>query len=63
MIWEDLERGYSSKLVGKERLWARKIPRNELLDEEKSQVNDSTLTFNVTYYPLSAEIITCSPCL
>ena len=37
-----LERGYSSKLVR-----ARKIPRNELLDKEKSQG-----TFNVTYYPV-----------
>ena len=47
-----LERGCSSKLVGKEILWARKIPRNELLDKEKSQRNDSKLTFNVTYYPV-----------
>ena len=28
----------------------RKIPRNELLDKEKSQGNDSKQTFNVTYY-------------
>ena len=46
-----LERGYSSKLVSKEILRARKIPRNELLDKEKSQGNDNKLTFNVTYYP------------
>ena len=45
-----LERGYSSKLVRKEILRARKIPRNELLDKEKSQGNDNKLTFNVTYY-------------
>ena len=32
-----LERGYSSKLVRKEILRVRKIPRNKLLDEEKSQ--------------------------
>ena len=31
-----LERGYSSKLVQKEILRARKIPRNELLDKKKS---------------------------
>ena len=31
---------------------ARKIPRNELLDKEKSRRNDSKLTFNVTYYPV-----------
>ena len=47
-----LERGYSSKLVRKEILRAKKIPRNELLDKEKSQGNDSKLTFNVTYYPV-----------
>ena len=40
------------KLVRKEILWARKISRNELLDKEKSQGNDTKLTFNVTYYPV-----------
>ena len=44
-----LERGYSSKLVRKKVLRARNIPRNELLDKEKSQENDSKLTFNVKY--------------
>ena len=39
-----LERGYSSKLVQKEILRARKISTNELLDKEKSQGNDSNLT-------------------
>ena len=47
-----LERRYSSKLVGKEILRARKIPGNELLDEEKSQENDSKFTFNSMYYPV-----------
>ena len=47
-----LERGYSSKLVGKEKLWASKIPRTELLDKEKSQGNDNKPKFNVTYYPV-----------
>ena len=46
------ERQYSSKLVRKEILWARKIPRNKLLDKKKSRRNDSKLTFNVTYYPM-----------
>ena len=36
----------------KEIHWARKIPRNELLDKEKSQGNNSKLTFSVTYYPV-----------
>ena len=47
-----LERGCSSKLARKEILWARKIPRNEFLDKEKSHGNDSKLTFDVTYYLL-----------
>ena len=47
-----LERGYSSKLVRKEILRARKIPRHELLDKKKNQRNDSKLTFNVMYYPV-----------
>ena len=47
-----LQRVYSSKLVLKEILRARKVPRNELLDKEKSEGNDSKLTFNVTYYRL-----------
>ena len=47
-----LERGYSSKLVRKELLLAKKIARNELLDKEKSKENYSKLTFNVTYYPV-----------
>ena len=47
-----VERGYSSKLVRKEILRARKISRNELLDKEKSQGNDSKLALNVTYYPV-----------
>ena len=38
-----MERGYRK---------FQKISRNELLDKEKSQGNDSKLTFNVTYYPV-----------
>ena len=41
-----------SKLVGKEKLSATKILKNELLDKEKSQGNDNKLKFNVTYYPV-----------
>ena len=65
-----LERGYSSKLVGRDILWARKIPRNELLDKEKSKGNDTKLTFNVTYYPVFRhlksqlkKLYTCNSCL
>ena len=32
-----LETGYSSKLVKKEMLGARKTPRNEFIDKDKSQ--------------------------
>ena len=47
-----LERRCSSKLVRKEILRARKIPRHELLDKKKNQRNGSKLTFNVMYYPV-----------
>ena len=47
-----MERGCSSKLVRKEILRARKIPKNDLLNKEKSQGNDSKLTFNITYCPV-----------
>ena len=40
-----LRKEYSSKLAQKEILRARKGPRTEVLDEEKSQGNDSKLTF------------------
>ena len=39
-------------MLRKEIIQIRKIPRKKLLDKEKSQGNDSKLTFNVTYYPL-----------
>ena len=47
-----LEIGYSSKLVLKEILRARKITTNELLDKEKNHGKNSKLTFNVTCYPM-----------
>ena len=47
-----LETEYSSKMVRKEILRARKILRNDLLDKEKTQGNDSKLTLNVRYYPV-----------
>ena len=38
----------------KEIIWARKTPRNELLDKEKRQGNKSKLTLrnDITYYPV-----------
>ena len=58
-----LERGYSSQLVRKETLRAKKISRNELLDNEKSQGNVSKLTFNVAYYPVFKNLksLSCNP--
>ena len=44
-----LERRYSSKLLRKDILQTRKIPRNELLNKKKSQGKDSKLTFNGMY--------------
>ena len=43
-------------MVRKDILRARKIPRNELFDKEKSQGNVSKLTFNVTYYPVLSHL-------
>ena len=37
-------------MLRKEIIQVRKNPKNELLIKEKSQENDSKLTFNVTYY-------------
>ena len=50
MIWKDFS--WKEDTVLKEILRAKKIPRNELLHKERSQGNDSKLTFNVTYYPM-----------
>ena len=45
MIWKDFS--WKEDTVLKKILWAKKIPRNELLHKERSQGNDSKLTFNV----------------
>ena len=45
------ERGYSERVVRKEILKARKIPRNELLEKEHNHPEENKLTFNITYYP------------
>ena len=51
---------YSSKLLQKEILRARKIQRNELLDKKTSQGNDNKLT-SVSTSEKSVERITCNP--
>ena len=54
MIWKDISWKEGTVLNWSERKYFRqeKIPRNELLDKEKSQGNESKLTFNVTHYPV-----------
>ena len=54
MISEDFSLKEDAVLNRREREYfgQEKIPRNELLDEERSQGNDSKLTFNVMYYPV-----------
>ena len=45
------ERGYSKRVAKQERLKARKIPRNELLEKERNNQEKNKLKFNKTYYP------------
>ena len=45
------ERGYSKIVAKQERLKARKIPRNELLEKERNNQEKNKLKFNKTYYP------------
>ena len=45
------EPGYSERVLKKEILKARKIPRNELLEKELNHKEENKLMFNVTYYP------------
>ena len=54
MIWKALSRKEDAAINWCERKYfeQQEILRNELLDKEKSQGNDSKLTFNVTYYPV-----------
>ena len=45
------EQGYSERFARQEILKAQKIPRNELLEKERSHPEENKLTFNITYYP------------
>ena len=47
-----LERGYSEKMVRKEILRARAIPRDALLEKVNNQEKQNKITFNVTYRPV-----------
>ena len=46
-----LERKYNERVVRQEILKARKIPRNDLLEKERSYPEENKVTFNMTYYP------------
>ena len=47
-----LERGYSEKMVRKEILRARVIPRDALLEKVNNQEKQNKITFNITYHPV-----------
>ena len=44
------EKGYSEKMVRKQVLWAWEHSRESLLEKLKSEPDQKTLTFNITYY-------------
>ena len=51
-----LERGYSEKMVPKEILWARAIPRDALLEKANNQEEQNKITFNITYHTVFRDV-------
>ena len=51
-----LERGYSEKMVRKEILRARAIPRDALLDKVHNQEKQNKINFNITYHPVFRDV-------
>ena len=51
-----LERDYSEKMVRKEILRARAIPRDALLEKVNDQKKQNKITFNLTYHPVFRNI-------
>ena len=51
-----LERGYSEKMVCKEILQARAIPRDAFLEKVKNQEKHNKITFNITYHPVFRDV-------
>ena len=47
-----LERGYSEKMIRKEILWARAIPRDALLEKVNNQEKQNKIIFNIAYHPV-----------
>ena len=51
-----LQRGYSEKIVHKEILQARTIPRDALSDKVNNQEKQNEMTFNITYHPVFRDV-------
>ena len=51
-----LERGYSEKIVHKEILGARAIPRDALLEKVNNQEKQNKITLNITYHPVLRDV-------
>ena len=51
-----MKRGYNGKMIGKQILKAREHSRKDLLEREKTETSEPTLTFNITYYPVFQNI-------
>ena len=51
-----LERGYSEKMVRKEILRARAIPRDALLEKVNNEEKQNKITFNVTYHAVFRDV-------
>ena len=51
-----LERGYSEKMVHKEILLARAMPRDALLEKINNQDKQNKIAFNITYHPVFQDL-------
>ena len=51
-----LEKGYSEKMVRKEILQTRAIPRDALLEKVNNQEKQNKITFNITYHPVFRDV-------
>ena len=63
-----LEKDYSEKMVRKEILRARAIPRDTLLEKVNDQEKQNKITFNITYHPVFPNMRkiledTCDSCI
>ena len=51
-----MARGYNGKMMRKQILAAREHSWKELLEREKTETSEQTITFNITYYPVFQKI-------